>query len=142
MSRRSSPEPETGAPLGRAGPGANRSRPSPAWIAARRTWAVALALATALAAAACARRADSPRTHRVLIHGFAFDPAQVAVAAGDTVEWVNQDIVPHTATATNRAWDTGSIGPDSSARVVIEPGGIGPYACSFHPQMKAALVRR
>ncbi len=76
------------------------------------------------------------------IHAFAYDPADLAVAPGDTVMWINQDIVPHTATAAGHAWDTGSIGPDSTARVVIAARDIGPYVCRFHPQMKGLLTRR
>ncbi len=78
----------------------------------------------------------------MVIRAFAYEPARLAVAPGDTVVWVNQDVVPHTATAANRTWDTGSIGPDSSASAVLEPQGIGPYGCTFHPQMRALLVRR
>src|SRR2546423_277336 len=39
-----------------------------------------------------------------------FHPAVLTVAAGDTVVWVNRDIVPHTATATGGTkWDTGQL---------------------------------
>jgi plastocyanin len=35
----------------------------------------------------------------------AYTPAQVAAHVGDTIEWVNNDIVAHTATA--RKWGMG-----------------------------------
>jgi len=35
----------------------------------------------------------------------AYAPAQVSAHVGDTIEWVNEDIVAHTATARNGAWD-------------------------------------
>jgi len=34
-----------------------------------------------------------------------YAPAQVSAHVGDTVEWVNDDIVAHTATPRNGAWD-------------------------------------
>ncbi len=36
--------------------------------------------------------------HTVMIQGFAFEPANLTIAAGDTVTFVNQDNAPHTAT--------------------------------------------
>ena len=38
-------------------------------------------------------------THTVAIDGVKFDPETIAVKAGDTVVWVNQDPVPHTVTS-------------------------------------------
>jgi plastocyanin len=35
----------------------------------------------------------------VVIREFKFEPAAVAVHVGDTVEWKDDDIVPHSATA-------------------------------------------
>jgi plastocyanin len=34
----------------------------------------------------------------------AFTPAQISAHVGDTIEWTNDDIVVHTATARNGAW--------------------------------------
>ena len=39
------------------------------------------------------------KTATVVIRGFKFEPATVTVRAGETVEWKNEGIVPHTATA-------------------------------------------
>jgi plastocyanin len=64
------------------------------------------------------------------------------VAVGDTVEWDNHDLVPHTSTATDRTWNSGSIAPDSSWSVVIPRAGAFPYGCSFHPAMKAQIIAR
>src|SRR6516165_2497451 len=40
----------------------------------------------------------STKTVTVVIRAFKFDPKTVTVNPGDTVEWQNEDIVPHTAT--------------------------------------------
>lgn len=78
--------------------------------------------------------------HHVTLHAVQFDPPSLTVAIGDTVEWDNHDLVPHTSTATDRTWNSGSIAPDSSWSVVIARAGVFPYGCSFHPAMKAQIV--
>ena len=49
------------------------------------------------------------RTHTVTMAGMKFMPASLSVTKGDTVIWVNEDLVPHTATASNAAFDSGAI---------------------------------
>jgi len=100
------------------------------------------ALALVLAAVpGCGSHARHAVARQVVIRSFAYDPADLAAAPGDTVVWVNEDIVPHTATSAQAGWNTGSIAPDSSARVVLGRRSFGPYACSFHPNMKGILTR-
>ncbi|HEX2189396.1 MAG TPA: plastocyanin/azurin family copper-binding protein [Longimicrobiaceae bacterium] len=96
--------------------------------------------ATVLSTAACGEGGPEPRTRSVAIRGFAFDPAVLEVAAGDTVVWSNEDLVPHTATAAGREWDTGSIGAGESARVVVRGRGRQVYVCALHPGMRAEIV--
>jgi plastocyanin len=50
-----------------------------------------------------------------VIREFKFEPATVTVHIGDTVEWKNDDIVPHSATAERAEKKLLSI-PASSAR--------------------------
>ena len=92
-----------------------------------------------LALAGCGGRAQA-RLHHVVIHQFLYEPAALTVARGDTVEWTNRDIVPHTATATPRAWDSGDMQPGASARVVSKASGSFDYGCSYHTNMKAHLT--
>ena len=99
----------------------------------------ALAVALALTAA-CARPA--PRTHTVEIRGFAYLPATLEVAAGDTVVWINRDVLPHTATRDGGLWDSGSINAEQSWRLVAASAGSQPYSCTFHPVMRGTLVVR
>ncbi|HEV2106291.1 MAG TPA: hypothetical protein VGU27_11245, partial [Candidatus Eisenbacteria bacterium] len=95
-----------------------------------------LAMAALLLAAGCSSRgggaggagrggvaATGPLRRHVAMHGVRFDPASLDVAVGDTVEWDNHDIVPHTSTATGGAWFSGNIGPDSSWSTVIHAAG-------------------
>lgn len=97
-------------------------------------------LAVALVAATSAGCQDAkPRRHDVTIRAFQYEPATLKVAVGDTVVWLNEDVVPHTATAADAGWDSGSIGSRGSARVVIRRKGAQSYLCAFHPNMRAEL---
>ena len=93
----------------------------------------ALLVAPALAA--------GPRTHTVLMTGVRFVPQTLEVQRGDTVEWVNDDLVPHTATATG-GFDSGSVAPKARWKRVMGKAGTIPYVCRFHPTMKGTLQIR
>lgn len=95
-----------------------------------------------LAAISCDPAPRYPALHRVTIHSFLYDPAASTIVAGDTVLWVNRDIVPHTATDSLRTWDSGEIAPGDSARVVFATAGHFQYTCSYHPSMRASLLIR
>jgi plastocyanin len=83
----------------------------------------------------------APTTHTVEIRGMAFHPAVPTVAVGDTVAWINRDIVPHTATARRHTkWDTGQLLQGQSGRYVARRSGVARYACTFHPTMHGKLV--
>lgn len=100
-----------------------------------------IATLLALAPAGCADegRAATPQTRVVTIEGFTYEPASITVAAGDTIVWRNQDIVPHTATAGD-GFDTGSIAPDQQGSWVATRAGKFDYECTFHPTMKGTVV--
>ena len=78
--------------------------------------------------------------HRVEIKGFAFEPSRVEVRAGDTVEWINRDFAPHTATADNNRWDTGLLKNKATGRLVMMQTGEFAYHCTSHPQMKGIII--
>ena len=72
-----------------------------------------------------------------------FRPATLTVAVGDTIVWINRDIVPHTATAKGRTnWDTGTLAQSQSGRYVAQHKGVLQYACTFHPTMHGTLTVR
>ena len=107
---------------------------------ARGAWRAGLLALLLLAPLGCSPA--GPALHRVTLHGVRFDPDSVVIAVGDTVEWANRDLVPHTATADDGAWASPGIPPDSSWRAVIRSPGAHPYHCAYHPTMKARLVAR
>jgi len=85
---------------------------------------------------------DGPHTHRVHITDFAFEPATLTVRPGDTIEWINDDLAPHTATAATGGWDTGLLSSGTVGAIVIgaEAAGSIDYICAFHPHMRGVIV--
>lgn len=85
----------------------------------------------------------SRKTHTVEIRGMAFHPADLTVAMGDTIVWINRDIVPHTATAGGATkWDTGQLLQGQTGRYIAHHAGVARYACTFHPTMHGKLIVR
>ena len=85
----------------------------------------------------------SPQTHTVAIRELKFQPAVLTVKVGDTVEWKNDDIVPHTATSTKpKKFDSGILPVGSSWKYVVTKRGTYFYNCTLHPNMKAELIVR
>jgi len=80
----------------------------------------------------------------VVIRDFKFDPVTVAVHQGDTVEWMNHDNVPHTATEDvedkKPAFDSGSINTGTSWHYVAQKKGSYNYICTLHPNMQGTLI--
>lgn len=82
--------------------------------------------------------ANAPAIVHVAMKNMKFVPAKIEVKNGDTVEWTNDDITPHTATSAK--FDSGSIDSDKSWRHTFAETGDFPYGCTFHPDMKGAVI--
>jgi plastocyanin len=99
------------------------------------------AAAVGWGAAAHQRSPAPPRRHVIEISAMQFSPSVLEMHRGDTITWINRDLVPHTATAggTKPAFDTGAIAGGDSAIIVIGAVG-GEYLCRLHPVMTGKLV--
>ena len=82
---------------------------------------------------------NSGTRHVVDIRGLKFQPVELVVVPGDIIVWINHDIIPHTATADDKSWDSKSIGKQGEWQTNVEPGMTEEYFCRFHPNMKARL---
>ena len=76
-------------------------------------------------------------TIQVVIDKLVFSPAEINAKVGDTIEWVNKDILAHTATVRGD-WDV-MIAANMSASVVLKNPGTVDYYCRFHPNMKGRI---
>jgi plastocyanin len=82
------------------------------------------------------------KTRTVTLRGMRYLPATLIVNAGDTVVWKNEDVVPHTATARNKSFDSGTIEPGASWSYAANRKGTYFYYCAFHPNTKGKLIVR
>ena len=76
----------------------------------------------------------------VKIHNFKFEPANLAIAVGKTVQFINVDEEPHTATATDGAFNSKALDTDQTWNYTATKPGTYPYICSIHPFMKGTLT--
>jgi plastocyanin len=105
-----------------------------------RTTSLAVTLALILCAMSLAAVDQAkPKTHTVTIVGMRFQPETITVARGDTIIWVNKDLVPHTATSEAGRFDSKDIEAEKSWRYTIRKRGEFAYICTFHPTMKGML---
>lgn len=80
----------------------------------------------------------APQVHTVLIEGMRFQPEGLSISAGDTVVWINRDMVPHTATSAGH-FDSSEIPPGKSWTYSVRDTGELDYICTYHPLMKGVL---
>ena len=66
-------------------------------------------------------------------------PSEVSAKVGDTIEWINNDVLAHTATARNGDFDV-MMPPKKTVTSVLKKAGTVEYYCRFHPNMKAVLT--
>jgi plastocyanin len=99
----------------------------------------AAASAPAAAGGGCATSSEAGAVS-VGIENFAYAPADVSAAVGETITWTNSDSAPHTATLDDGACDTGNIAQNASAGLVFDAAGTYPYHCTIHPNMKGTIT--
>lgn len=84
--------------------------------------------------------AAAASVHTVTIEGMKFTPASLVMKKGDTVQWVNKDIVPHTATEAKKRFDSGVLQSDGTWKYTASAAGKFDYVCTFHPMMKGTIT--
>jgi plastocyanin len=77
-------------------------------------------------------------TIQIVIENLVYAPAAASAKVGDTIEWVNKDVLAHTSTARNGDFDV-MLPPKQTVTSVVNKAGTIDYYCRFHPNMKATL---
>jgi plastocyanin len=75
----------------------------------------------------------------VTIANLAFDPSNLDIRVGSTIVWTNLDQLPHTATATDGAFDSGTLDQGATFSHTFGTPGTHDYICAFHPNMRAVI---
>ena len=96
---------------------------------------VVIVAAVAFSAIAVPARAA---TIQIVIENLVISPAEASAKVGDTIEWLNKDILVHTATARNGDFDV-TLPSKQKASIVLKKAGTVDYYCRYHPNMKATI---
>jgi len=77
----------------------------------------------------------------VIVEGFEFQPTDLEITVGETVEWINKDGVPHTITFDQGLVDENLATGGMVQYTFTQPGEYS-YFCQFHPQMRGTVIIR
>jgi plastocyanin len=88
---------------------------------------------------AAAPSGDAVRSAKVEIVDFAYDPDPVTIEEGGKVIWQNEDSAPHTATADDGSFDTGTLEEGKLKSEAFKEAGTYSYICSIHPDMHGTV---
>ena len=78
-------------------------------------------------------------SREVVIENMRFNPTDISVSVGDTVEWVNLDSVDHTVSFEDSRFDV-EIPAGASVSYTFSELGEARYFCSFHPGMQGSVL--
>lgn len=87
-----------------------------------------------------AKKAPAAAGNAVAIAGFAFEPAELRVRAGQAVTWTNEDPAEHTVTESGGAFTSETLARGGRFRMVFRRPGTHRYVCALHPAMKGTVV--
>jgi len=82
---------------------------------------------------------EAERSAKVEIVEFTYGPDPVTVQAGGKVIWLNQDTAPHTATADDGSFDTGTLERGKLKSETFKQAGTFTYFCEIHPTMHGTV---
>jgi plastocyanin len=84
---------------------------------------------------------EAVRSAKVEMEDFSFESATVTIQAGGKVIWQNEGDAPHTATADDDSFDTGTVQPGKlkSEAAAFKETGTFSYICTIHPDMKGTV---
>jgi plastocyanin len=82
---------------------------------------------------------EASKSEKVQIVEFTYEPDPVVVGVGGKVTWQNEDTAPHTATADDGSFDTGTIEKGKLGSATFKEAGTFTYFCEIHPTMHGTV---
>jgi plastocyanin len=82
---------------------------------------------------------EAAKSEKVQIVEFTYEPDPVVIQVGGKVIWQNEDTAPHTATADDGSFDTGTIEKGKLGSATFKEPGIFTYFCEVHPTMHGTV---
>ena len=77
-------------------------------------------------------------THTVEMKDMQFQPSTLTVQKGDTVVFINNDMVVHNVVEENNAWTSGLLAAGENFKKVFTESAN--YSCTMHPVMKGNIL--
>jgi plastocyanin len=102
--------------------------------------AVLLSLSSCQATKIQPMASSQPADFTVKIRNFKFEPDNLAIAVGKTVQFINVDEEPHTVTAMDGKFNSKALDTEQTWNYAATQAGTYPYFCSVHPFMKGTLT--
>jgi plastocyanin len=87
-----------------------------------------------------AQAGSAPAAETVHIGNFMFDRTALTVRPGTTVTWVNDDDIPHTVVARDKAFRSKVLDTGDRFSFTFAKAGQFVYFCSLHPHMTGTVV--
>jgi amicyanin len=86
------------------------------------------------------RSAPAKRTVRTGMKNLNYLQSRLQVTVGTTVEWKNNDPLPHSVTAVDKSFNSGLINPGKTYSHTFTTPGTYNFFCTPHPFMKGVVV--
>jgi plastocyanin len=71
---------------------------------------------------------------------YAFSPASLTIKHGVALTVTNTTAAPHTVTADNGAFDSGTVNPGSTTTMMFSNPGSYPFHCAIHTYMTGTIT--
>jgi plastocyanin len=85
---------------------------------------------------------DQSASAELKIDNFSSSPANLTVAAGTMVTWINRDDIPHVAVSSDdpRAFKSKGLDTDERFSFTFTKAGSYPHFCAIHPKMTGQVI--
>ncbi len=99
----------------------------------------AMTVVAAIPADAAGTAVDMTEGSQNDANSWKFTPPDITVKAGTAVVWTNKGKQPHTASANDGSFDSGTMKSGAVWEHRFDAPGEYPYLCTFHPQMTGVV---
>ena len=83
---------------------------------------------------------SNPATsNSITIDNMAFNSSSIAVKAGTTVTWTNNESITHTVTADDASFDSGNMKQGDKFTHTFNTAGTFSYHCKYHSSMTGSV---
>lgn len=76
----------------------------------------------------------------ITIDNFTFTPAELTIAKGTTITWINHDDIPHSVVENDKKFRSKALDTDDSYSFTFEMSGTFQYFCGLHPHMVGKVI--